>query len=57
MTSPPITTEANGRCISAPSPVDSAMGRNPKLATSADPQHKILANLTLIPATERHRLG
>jgi len=29
----------------------------PKLATSADPQHKILANLTLIPATERHRLG
>ncbi len=29
----------------------------PKLAQSADPQHKILANLTLIPATERHRLG
>jgi len=29
----------------------------PKLAASADPQHKILANLTLIPATERHRLG
>ena len=29
----------------------------PKLAESADPQHKILANLTLIPATERHRLG
>jgi hypothetical protein len=29
----------------------------PKLARSADPQHKILANLTLIPATERHRLG
>lgn len=29
----------------------------PKLAVSADPQHKILANLTLIPATERHRLG
>ncbi len=29
----------------------------PKLALSADPQHKILANLTLIPATERHRLG
>ncbi len=28
----------------------------PKLAASADPQHKILANLTLIPATERHRL-
>jgi hypothetical protein len=28
-----------------------------KLAASADPQHKILANLTLIPATERHRLG
>ncbi len=29
----------------------------PKLAQSADPQHKVLANLTLIPATERHRLG
>jgi hypothetical protein len=29
----------------------------PTLATSADPQHKILANLTLIPATERYRLG
>ncbi len=29
----------------------------PKLAASADAQHKILANLTLIPATERHRLG
>lgn len=28
----------------------------PKLAVSADPQHRILANLTLIPATERHRL-
>ena len=29
----------------------------PKLAQSDDPQHKILANLTLIPATERHRLN
>ena len=29
----------------------------PRLAQSDDPQHKILANLTLIPATERHRLG
>ena len=29
----------------------------PKLAASADPQHRILANLTLIPATERHRVG
>lgn len=29
----------------------------PKLAASSDPQHKILGNLTLIPATERHRLG
>ncbi len=28
----------------------------PRLAASADPQHKILGNLTLIPATERHRL-
>jgi hypothetical protein len=29
----------------------------PKLASSADPQHKILGNLTMIPATERHRLS
>jgi hypothetical protein len=29
----------------------------PKLAASPDPQHKILGNLTMIPATERHRLG
>lgn len=29
----------------------------PKLAASADPQHRVLGNLTLIPATERHRLG
>jgi hypothetical protein len=29
----------------------------PRLAASTDPQHRILANLTLIPATERHRLG
>jgi len=29
----------------------------PKLAASDDPQHRILANLTLIPATERHRLA
>ena len=29
----------------------------PKLAASDDQQHKILGNLTLIPATERHRLG
>jgi len=29
----------------------------PKLAASEDQQHKILANLTMIPATERHRLG
>jgi hypothetical protein len=28
----------------------------PKLAASADKQHKLLAALTLIPATERHRL-
>lgn len=28
----------------------------PRLAASADPQHRILANLTLIPATERYRL-
>ncbi len=29
----------------------------PKLAASADPGHKILGNLTLIPATEKHRLS
>jgi hypothetical protein len=29
----------------------------PKLAASSDPQHKILGNLTLIPATERYRLA
>jgi hypothetical protein len=29
----------------------------PRLAASADPQHKVLGNLTLIPATERHRLA
>ena len=29
----------------------------PKLAASGDPQHRILGNLTLIPATERHRLS
>lgn len=28
----------------------------PKLAASADPQHKVLGALTLIPATERYRL-
>jgi hypothetical protein len=28
----------------------------PKLAASPDPQHRILANLTMIPASERHRL-
>jgi hypothetical protein len=29
----------------------------PRLAASDDPQHKTLANLALIPASERHRLG
>ena len=29
----------------------------PRLAASEDQQHKILANLTMIPPTERHRLG
>lgn len=29
----------------------------PRLAASDDPNHRILGNLTLIPATERHRLG
>jgi hypothetical protein len=32
---PPMTTVANGRCISAPSPEDNAIGRKPKLATKA----------------------
>ena len=35
MTSPPMTTYASGRCISAPSPVESAIGKNPKLSTRA----------------------
>jgi hypothetical protein len=29
----------------------------PRLAASGDPQHRVLGTLTLIPATERHRLG
>jgi hypothetical protein len=33
------------------------LGLQPRLAASDDQQHKILGNLTLIPATERHRLG
>ncbi|MGQ0585240.1 MAG: hypothetical protein ACT4O6_25150 [Reyranella sp.] len=35
----------------------SLMALQPKLAASIDAQHKILGNLTMIPATERHRLG
>jgi hypothetical protein len=34
----------------------SLLALQPKLAASADAQHRILANLTMIPATERHRL-
>ncbi|MDI1286691.1 MAG: hypothetical protein PSV46_20050 [Reyranella sp.] len=34
----------------------SLLALQPKLSASADPQHKILGNLTMIPATERHRL-
>ncbi len=34
----------------------SLIALQPKLAASADAQHKILGNLTMIPATERHRL-
>jgi hypothetical protein len=30
-----MTTVASGRCISAPSLVDNAIGRKPKLATSS----------------------
>jgi hypothetical protein len=36
---------------------EALLALQPKLAASADAQHKILGNLTLIPATERHRLG
>ena len=35
---------------------EALLALQPRLAASADPQHKILGNLTLIPATERHRL-
>jgi len=35
----------------------SLLALQPKLAASTDAQHKILANLTMIPATERHRLA
>ena len=35
----------------------SLIALQPRLAASTDPQHKILGNLTMIPATERHRLG
>ncbi len=35
----------------------SLLALQPKLAASVDAQHKILGNLTLIPATEKHRLG
>lgn len=36
---------------------ETLLALQPRLAASTDPQHKILGNLTLIPATERHRLG
>ena len=35
----------------------SLLALQPRLAASADAQHRILGNLTMIPATERHRLG
>lgn len=35
----------------------SLLALQPRLAASTDAQHRILANLTLIPATERHRLA
>jgi hypothetical protein len=35
---------------------EAILALQPKLAASSDPRHKVLANLTLIPATERHRL-
>jgi hypothetical protein len=36
---------------------EALLALQPKLAASADPQHRILANLTMIPATERYRLS
>jgi hypothetical protein len=36
---------------------EAMLALQPKLAASDDQQHKILGNLTMIPATERHRLG
>ena len=35
---------------------EALLALQPSLAASEDPQHRILGNLTLIPATERHRL-
>lgn len=35
----------------------SLLALQPMLAASTDAQHRILGNLTMIPATERHRLG
>jgi hypothetical protein len=35
----------------------SLLALQPKLAASPDRHHQILGNLTMIPATERHRLG
>lgn len=35
----------------------SLLALQPKLAASTDAQHRILGNLTMIPATEKHRLG
>jgi hypothetical protein len=35
----------------------SLLALQPQLAASPDAQHRILGNLTMIPATERHRLG
>ncbi len=34
-TKPPITTVAKGRCTSAPSELEMAIGKNPKEATNA----------------------
>ena len=36
---------------------EALLALQPTLAASDDQQHKILANLTMIPASERHRLG
>ena len=44
---PPITTVANGRCTSAPAPVETAIGKKPKAAAEA--VNKTARNLSWAP--------